>query len=62
MSRELILKHLDGVSLISLELGGIVDIKDGVAYKNGGVLTLSDKEVEALWNSYVGAIQSGFAI
>lgn len=56
MLRELILKSLNGVSIISIELGGIVDIKDGVAYKNGGVLTLSDKEVEALWNSYVGAV------
>ena len=62
MSRELIFKHLNGVSLISLELGGIVNIKDGVAYKNDGVLTLSDDEVKTLWNSYVEAIQSGFNI
>ena len=53
MTRNEILKMLNGCEVNSLEFEGVVGIKNGVAYRDGEILKLSDEDVNTLWQEYI---------
>ena len=53
MSRNEILGMLNGCEVNSLEFEGVVGINNGVVYRDGEILELTDEEVQILWEEYV---------
>lgn len=53
MTRNEILKMLNGCEVNSLEFEGVVGINKGVVYRDGEKLELTDDEVQILWEEYV---------
>lgn len=53
MSRNEILKMLNGCEVNSLEFEGVVGVRNGNVYRDGEKLELTDEDVETLWEEYV---------
>lgn len=53
MTKDEILKMLNGCEVNSLEFEGVVGIINGVAYRDGEVLKLTSKDIKTLWDEYV---------
>ncbi len=53
MTRNEILKMLNGCEVNSLEFEGVVGIVKGVAYRDGEKLELTDEDVQTLWQEYI---------
>lgn len=53
MSRNEILKMLNGCEVNSLEFEGVVGINNGNVFRDGEKLELTDEDVQTLWEEYV---------